>query len=294
MAPESPTSPRRESQKTRPSSTDFSIESEPRSSNSSDQTNSEPSSGNVNLTLDIPKRPTTLHSVNSSTGLLSGDGETPTTPYLDDPFAGGHSGPVTPISPSVSGTTMSGAPVQDANTELGSNDPPKIKINSIPNTPDPNDTPRFEARPSFSAPFASSHDASPTTILTHRKSSIAPTGLSTNYGSFTRPNEDAPEYDIKRASGAKKDFANRRSLRAKAVKGGKKERESKDHKTGGGVKRKPFESTRLKGEIYKPWLEKKDPAQRWARWITIVSIIIGFALAAFCELYHLNHFQGTH
>ncbi len=27
---------------------------------------------------------------------------------------------------------------------------------------------------------------------------------------------------------------------------------------------KPFQSTRLKEEIYKPWLEKTDPAQRWA------------------------------
>ncbi|EIW67677.1 hypothetical protein TREMEDRAFT_33305, partial [Tremella mesenterica DSM 1558] len=40
-----------------------------------------------------------------------------------------------------------------------------------------------------------------------------------------------------------------------------------------------FQSTRLKGEIYKPWLEKTDPAQRWARWITLTSIFIGLAVA---------------
>lgn len=45
--------------------------------------------------------------------------------------------------------------------------------------------------------------------------------------------------------------------------------------------RKPFQSTRLKGEIYKPWLEHKDPALRWARWITLACIAIGFGLAGY-------------
>jgi hypothetical protein len=63
-------------------------------------------------------------------------------------------------------------------------------------------------------------------------------------------------------------------------------RESKRDTTkpaGAGLKRMPFQSTRLKGEIYKPWLEKKDPAQRWARWITIISIILGIGAAGASE-----------
>lgn len=43
--------------------------------------------------------------------------------------------------------------------------------------------------------------------------------------------------------------------------------------------RKAFVSTRLKGEVYKPWLEKPDPAQRWARWIIIGSFILGLGFA---------------
>lgn len=48
--------------------------------------------------------------------------------------------------------------------------------------------------------------------------------------------------------------------------------------------RKAFVSTRLKGEIYKPWLEHPDPAQKWARWITIGAMILGVAAAGVCEL----------
>lgn len=51
----------------------------------------------------------------------------------------------------------------------------------------------------------------------------------------------------------------------------------------GTLNRRPFQSTRLKGEIYKPWLEKQDPAMRWARWITLSSIFIGFVIAAVSE-----------
>lgn len=43
--------------------------------------------------------------------------------------------------------------------------------------------------------------------------------------------------------------------------------------------RKAFVSTRLKGEVYKPWLEKPDPAQRWARWIIIGSFVLGLGCA---------------
>ncbi len=70
----------------------------------------------------------------------------------------------------------------------------------------------------------------------------------------------------------------------KAGKNGKKDEDGKDGKpTQAQVNRKPFESTRLKGEIYKPWLEKKDPAQRWARYITLVSIVLGFVICGIRE-----------
>lgn len=60
----------------------------------------------------------------------------------------------------------------------------------------------------------------------------------------------------------------------------KKGKQERAIKGPGGVQinRRPFQSTRLKEEIYKPWLEKKDPAQRWARWITLISILIGLAV----------------
>lgn len=47
--------------------------------------------------------------------------------------------------------------------------------------------------------------------------------------------------------------------------------------------RKAFVSTRLKGEIYKPWLETPDPAQRWARYIIIGSVVLGFVIVAISE-----------
>jgi hypothetical protein len=52
--------------------------------------------------------------------------------------------------------------------------------------------------------------------------------------------------------------------------------------------RKPFQSTRLKGEIYKPWLEHKDPALRWARWITLACIAIGFGVGGYSESFDLE------
>jgi len=49
-------------------------------------------------------------------------------------------------------------------------------------------------------------------------------------------------------------------------------------RTPGTSNRKAFISTRLKGEIAKPWLEHPDPAQKWARWIIIGSLILGLAI----------------
>lgn len=47
--------------------------------------------------------------------------------------------------------------------------------------------------------------------------------------------------------------------------------------------RKAFVSTKLKGEVYKPWLERPDPAHRWARAIIIGSMVIGAAIAGLRE-----------
>ncbi len=70
----------------------------------------------------------------------------------------------------------------------------------------------------------------------------------------------------------------------KAGKNGRRDRDGKDGKpTTAAMNRKPFESTRLKGEIYKPWLEKNDPAQRWARYITLASIFLDIAIAGVSE-----------
>ncbi|ODO09972.1 hypothetical protein I350_02196 [Cryptococcus amylolentus CBS 6273] len=82
-------------------------------------------------------------------------------------------------------------------------------------------------------------------------------------------------------------IAERRAMRMKQTMSTSTSRRSRINDMGttankpvkGVLNRKPFQSTRLKGEIYKPWLEKKDPALRWARWITLTSIFIGFAIA---------------
>lgn len=234
--------------------------------------------------LAMPTRPD-LTSVNSSTALLGGqDVVSPLSP-AEDPFrsrtssfnqASDVSGP---NSPEVHvATTNSAVPPIDSLSP-----PPKIHVNSIPNTPEQPDLASFNPRASFASPFASAHDMPSPTTLTHRKGSIA-TKSQLSYGATL----DEADDDLKRTSAPTSftnKFAQRRSLRAKAGKAKPKERDSRDmHKNAGSqLKRKPFESTRLKGEIYKPWLEKKDPAQRWARWITIASIIIGIGLCAFCE-----------
>lgn len=256
------------------------------------------------LHLPLPARPE-LHTINSSTGLLSGEANTPGTPYSDDPFNrnsgildNGSLAPNSEPSSPVTGTTQLSEPAG----------PPKIHLNSgsIPNTPERPSSSTFDAPPSFSSPFASAHDVPTGAQLTNRRrSSIAPSGYGATDDedgkkghrmSTSASSARLATITANLASGvtsgvtsgatskANSNIINRRSQRAKANRLSKKDRESKDYKgAGGGVKRAPFQSTRLKGEIYKPWLEKRDPAMRWARWITIASIIIGVALAAFCE-----------
>lgn len=55
----------------------------------------------------------------------------------------------------------------------------------------------------------------------------------------------------------------------------------------GTTNRKAFVSTRLKGDIYKPWLENPDPAQKWARWIIIGSVILGVSIVGIRESFLL-------
>lgn len=310
MAPESPRGPRRPSEippDHRPISADYSISAEssqsttPHSTDAPGSPTSPPAALLASPTnLEVPvsgrPRPVTVHSANSTTALLGEGAISPgATSEVEDPFdrEGVTPDPVSPVEPvlqpidGLKGEALPPATAGAASFAAGAN-APQIKINSIPTTPasEGAEGNAFQPRPSFSAPFASSHNASPSTILKHRRTSATPSNLSgQNYGSTSYADgADGFDHDSKRfsaQSNGKKDFAQRRSMRAKAGKNGKKERESRDFKGTGGVKRKPFESTRLKGEIYKPWLEKKDPAQRWARWITIASILIGIGLAGF-------------
>jgi len=255
------------------------------------------------LNLPMPERPA-LHTINSSTGLLSGDASSPNTPFTpfnEDPFNRNSA-----ILDNGSLASQPSSPVTGATHLDEPSAPPKIHLNSssLPNSPEHAKDATFDAPPSFSAPFASSHDVPSSALLTNRRrgSSIAPSQQApSNYGATddedagkkSNPMSTNPSsarlttisggFTSANASKSATNIINRRSQRAKANRLSKKDRDSKDYKTGNAVKRAPFQSTRLKGEIYKPWLEKRDPAMRWARWITIASIIIGVALAAFRE-----------
>ncbi|KAK4685148.1 protection of telomeres protein 1, partial [Tremellales sp. Uapishka_1] len=177
--------------------------------------------------LTAPERPA-FHSVNSSEPLL-GDSSALNTPITprdgNDPF-------------NDRDLNHAAGPSSDSPPSSSEYLPPKIHINSIPNSPASADI------PAFASPF--------------------PDGLST-------------------ATSKPSTIANRRSQRAKHQSANTSLKSGKTGKVrnnfAAAQARKPFQSTRLKGEIYKPWLEKKDPAQRWARWITIGSIILGFAIA---------------
>lgn len=158
---------------------------------------------------------------------------------------------------------------------------PKIHINSIPNSPDPSHVASFDPRPSFAAPFSDQPRGSQQVIT--KKVSIAENPISSRYSDNS---SSSGGFGGAAAAGGLTSIAQRRSQRMQTqqerlsgIKGSKGQHDGKGGK-GAATNRKPFQSTRLKGEIYKPWLEKKDPAQRWARWITIVSIIIGIGAAA--------------
>ncbi|WWD18620.1 hypothetical protein CI109_103073 [Kwoniella shandongensis] len=179
---------------------------------------------------------------------------------------------------------------------------PKIRINDMPNSPQSVDTDRFpdtHSQPPFSSPFSAPRQdrgsvpslppVSPTTAMRPVHGSISSIGggavptytTSTHVPRSASGNILATAVDMNAASTTKGNIAARRALRMKQALStdSKSHRYSRDNKQAA-LNRKPFQSTRLKGEIYKPWLEKRDPALRWARWITIGSIIMGFAIAA--------------
>ena len=206
-------------------------------------------------TLSIPGRPA-YHTATSSDALL-GDmsgANTPATPFTHNPF-----GDVP------SAVSAANSPYLDRPPESPTGgSPPRIIIgsHSEPDSPASVNIPSFAPSPFADGGSVRSFDSSP--------------GL------------DGPEGFSSAIDSKPSTMAARRSQRMKGVSAGKKGAKEKGEKgkegrAPGAMNRKPFESTRLKGEIYKPWLEKKDPAQRWARWITIVSILIGFAVAGVCE-----------
>lgn len=213
---------------------------------------------------------------------------TPADGYQGNPFDNANMSPASPHS------SRETSPDLEA---IGPNSlAPKIHINSIPNTPDPTHVASFDARPSFSAPFGDEPSASAPSHVVTKKVSIAENPV-TNGNRFSDGSGSAEATGFTAGAGTLSTIAARRSQRMKTQQerlsgmGGKKgwgagavDKLGKDGKPAGpGTNRRPFQSTRLKGEIYKPWLEKKDPAQRWARWITIVSIILGIGAAAACE-----------
>jgi len=78
------------------------------------------------------------------------------------------------------------------------------------------------------------------------------------------------------------------SIRSASTPGGGAGSVVQMRKTMGTSNRKAFVSTRLKGEINKPWLEKPDPAQKWARWIVIGSLFLGLALVGIRKSFRLS------
>lgn len=162
----------------------------------------------------------------------------------------------------------------------GSHLVPKIHLNSNPTSPDPPHVASFDPRPSFAAPFNDDEEeinpvrTNPVAADRAKKTvSIAASSVQFDTQKYTDANPNS--------------IAARRSMRMKTqqdrMSGVSKKSggsDGKKEKNGQSTNRKPFQSTRLKGEIYKPWLDKRDPAQRWAKYITLASIVIGIGAAA--------------
>jgi hypothetical protein len=222
--------------------------------------------------LDVPSRPNYL-SANSAQHLL-GDQSAGNTPELvngsdkPDPFGDSPTNSRQGSGSSVSHSTPADITPTSSTSGSAMHAP---EINVIPTSPDMVAIPAFQPHASFSAPFDDEMRDEPNGKH-----------VSYDYESQAKTSATAapPPGMISRRSQRLKNTA---SLSAKPSKRQSRNEKFEKEKRAGGMTRKPFESTRLKGEIYKPWLEKRDPAQRWARWITIVSIILGIAICGVRE-----------
>jgi hypothetical protein len=171
----------------------------------------------------------------------------------------------------------------------GSHLVPKIHLNSNPTSPDPAHVASFDPRPSFAAPFNDDEEEINPVRTT-------PVGADRGKKTVSIAANSSVQFDIHKYTEANPNsMAARRSMRMKTQQdrlsgiskksGGS---DGKKEKNGQSTNRKPFQSTRLKGEIYKPWLDKRDPAQRWAKYITLASIVIGIGAAAACKSIYMT------
>jgi hypothetical protein len=239
--------------------------------------------------MTIPAARPALGTTNSSAPLM-GDSSAVNTPatLLGDPFSDR-------LQAGLARAPSSERPPMSQHSGQASI-PPRIHINSIPNSPA---TPGAGAVPTAlpfaaSSPYgavspvptsnASAYNPSQDTFGAPVSAAAAVTRRPSQAGTVGTQLSAVSVASGMDSRGGRLTAAERRNQRMKQVMGkkGKKEREVKGA-TGVQINRKPFQSTRLKEEIYKPWLEKKDPAQRWARWITLFSIFIGLAVMAVSE-----------
>lgn len=211
----------------------------------------------------------------------------------DQPLMGDVSGANTPIDglkPNPFDNTGDLSPAsahssRDTSPELVAIGPthlvPKIHLNSNPTSPDPAHVASFDPRPSFAAPFNDDLDphapASPATSRARKTVSIAESSVQFDTQKYTDANPTSIAARRSMRMKTQQDRLSGISKKSNGSDGNKKE------KNGQSTNRKPFQSTRLKGDIYKPWLDKRDPAQRWAKYITLASIIIGIGAAAACK-----------
>jgi hypothetical protein len=247
--------------------------------------------------LDIPTRPT-YHQTNSATHLLGSDSD-PNTPASPSPSHFGANvdsfSDASPRVPAVDESDDLDAFAAAASPSMSRSlrnkaalpQPPAIRINSLSTSPGsgagagpfsnsfaPRKTnsavaPNFEPRRSFTSPFADTN---------RDEIDELDGGVSAGKPSFSS------------AVSKPESIATRRSARKPKMQPKRARRDVRNTMGNPQVSRKPFQSTRLKEgeEIYKPWLEKRDPAMRWARWITLISILIGLALAGVSKYSHQN------
>ncbi|WVW84865.1 hypothetical protein I302_106900 [Kwoniella bestiolae CBS 10118] len=258
--------------------------------------------------LGLPLQRPSLGSTPSTEPLISPGDISPSTTPVHNPFNAATAGQGRGSASQAKGLTVNVGGGGSANPFGGSNrssrssisnpspTAPKIRINDMPNSPpseDVSQAPTPPAVPDAGPAPAGQGLTSPFNRSSNLRNSInsipaSPTNKRASNGSTTSVLGGGAA--VVTASGVevgsgKNNIAARRALRMKQAqstdsKGGNRYSNYTQPNKNAGLNRKAFQSTRLKGEIYKPWLEQKDPALRWARWITIGSIVMGFAIAA--------------